>query len=472
MDERSPLIRQFVARGRDRAKYARWQEQIAATGYCTRPVRLTGRTIATDPGTGEQRLVYSSANEPDGCLYTACGTRRASRCQPCAYTYQWDAYHLVVAGLRGGKGVPATVKEHPTLLATFTAPSFGHVHSRRETDAGKPRTCRPHEHRQHRLCPHGRRTSCYRTHRNNDPKLGEPLCSDCFRYDEAVLWNALASQLWRWTPTYIARELARLTGIPVRRIPERVRVSFVKVAEPQQRGAIHFHAVIRLDAPPNDEDTPGRPSAEFSIERLTEAVRAAVPKVRAKSPRGPDGRVYVAKWGEQLDVQPLYAGPSPSAEAVAGYVAKYATKEPEGFEALNRRITCEGDIEVLSVREHIRRLVVTTWALGGQEEYAALNLRLWAHQLGFRGHWLTKSRRYSTTFAALRQARRDHHRQRGSFEHEVVEEQHGIEQVCEWVFVGAGYRNHADAWLADSARRSRQLGREVLQEERARSRAA
>jgi hypothetical protein len=32
-------------------------------------------------------------------------------------------------------------------------------------------------------------------------------------------------------------------------------------------------------------------------------------------------------------------------------------------------------------------------------------LRRWAHQLGFGGHWSSKSRRYSTTFTALRRAR-------------------------------------------------------------------
>lgn len=290
IDERSPLIRQFVARGRDPAQYARWQEQISATGYCTRPVRLAGRTTTTNLQTGEQQVVYTTGAEPDGCLYTACGTRRASRCQPCAHTYQWDAYHLVVAGLRGGKGVPDRVTQHPTLLATFTAPSFGHVHSRRETEARKPRTCRPVERGGLRVCPHGRKTACYRTHSKGDPTLGEPLCPDCFGYHEAILWNALASQLWRWTPTYISRELARLTGTPVRRIGNRVRVAFVKVAELQDRGAVHFHAIIRLDAPRTDrDDSPRPPPPEFTVELLAKAVRAAGPKVAAKSPSGARG---------------------------------------------------------------------------------------------------------------------------------------------------------------------------------------
>src|SRR3954471_2506450 len=50
----------------------------------------------------------------------------------------------------------------------------------------------------------------------------------------------------------------------------------------------------------------------------------------------------------------------------------------------------------------------TCWRLGGHPEYEPLRLRPWAHTLGYRGHILTKSRAYSTTYAALR-AERAHH---------------------------------------------------------------
>jgi hypothetical protein len=51
-------------------------------------------------------------------------------------------------------------------------------------------------------------------------------------------------------------------------------------------------------------------------------------------------------------------------------------------------------------------MISTAWELGGQECCDGLNLRRWAHMLGFRGHFLTKSHRYSSTFRALRTARR------------------------------------------------------------------
>ena len=57
-----------------------------------------------------------------------CGNRRARVCRPCSTIYKYDAYHLVASGLRGGKGVPATVASTPRLFVTLTAPSFGPVH--------------------------------------------------------------------------------------------------------------------------------------------------------------------------------------------------------------------------------------------------------------------------------------------------------------------------------------------------------
>src|SRR4029434_1200696 len=111
--------------------YDRWAEQVVATGYCAHPIRLAGWVEHAHRDTRELRQVYSTEGEPDGTLLKACGTRRASRCPSCAAVYQADAYQLTAAGLQGGKGVPETIAEHPRLFVTFTAPSFGLVHSRR-----------------------------------------------------------------------------------------------------------------------------------------------------------------------------------------------------------------------------------------------------------------------------------------------------------------------------------------------------
>ncbi|SBW17016.1 hypothetical protein FDG2_0030 [Candidatus Protofrankia californiensis] len=43
------------------------------------------------------------------------------------------------------------------------------------------------------------------------------------------------------------RRMARMEGISERACRTAVRISYVKVAEGQARGAVHFHALLRLD---------------------------------------------------------------------------------------------------------------------------------------------------------------------------------------------------------------------------------
>ena len=95
---------------------------------CSRPVRLVGSTAVVDRRTGEVRHEYSSVQELDGVTYVKCGNRRAEVCPSCSREYKGDAWHLLLCGLAGGKGIPASVAEHPCTFGTFTAPSFGPVH--------------------------------------------------------------------------------------------------------------------------------------------------------------------------------------------------------------------------------------------------------------------------------------------------------------------------------------------------------
>ncbi len=53
-------------------------------------------------------------------------------------------------------------------------------------------------------------------------------------------------------------------------------------------------------------------------------------------------------------------------------------------------------------------MITTAWQLGGTRH--ARRCRAWAHMLGYGGHFLTKSCRYSVTFGQLRATRTDHRR--------------------------------------------------------------
>jgi hypothetical protein len=457
--------------------YQRWAELVAQAGYCHHPIRLQGRVAQADRTTGEVRQVYSTEREPDGVLLKACGTRRESRCPSCAAVYRADAFQLLAAGLRGGKGVPDSISEHPRLFVTFTAPSFGRVHTRK----AQGRLVLPcHPHRQGQTCPHGQRAGCWHRHDQDDPRLGEPLCPACYDAEAQVLWNALAPELWRRTTITLQRALARLVGLSEGELRRLVRVSYAKVAEFQRRGALHFHAVIRLDAATQCR-FPGclAPAPEaFTAQLLEQALRQAVASIRVPCPPlGGDGPARYARWGEQLDVRNLTKGDDQaeelSAEQVAGYIAKYATKATESFgSGLDRRLT-EGDLGHLDdLSAHVAELVRAAWELGGRPELDGLRLRAWAHMLGFRGHWSTKSRRYSTTMTALRRARVAHAKRRRARDGVPLdawgrpEDDQAVIVVASWVYVGAGYETEGERWLALSAaaraREQRQVAREEL----------
>jgi hypothetical protein len=458
------------------AGYDRWMELVAQAGYCHHPIRLAGRVEQADRQTGEVRPVYDSEREPDRVLLKACGTRRESRCPSCAATYRADAYQLLAAGLKGGKGVPESVGGHPRLFVTFTAPSFGKVHTRK----AQGRLVLPcHPYRQGARCPHGNRDGCWHRHAEDDPRLGEPLCPSCYDAEAQVLWNALAPELWRRTTIAIHRALGRLAGLQEVELRRLVRVSYAKVAEFQRRGAIHFHAVIRLDAA-TDCRCPAclvPPPEGFTAAVLEEALKQAVPAVRVPCP-GEDGESWrYARWGDQLDVRNITRQDDDqarelSAEQVAGYIAKYATKATESFgTGLDRRLSAD-DLEHLDgLPAHVAELVRACWALGGRPELDGLRLRAWAHMLGFGGHWSTKSRRYSTTMTALRRARVAFAKRRRARDGipldawDRPEDDQAVIVVASWVYVGAGYQTEGERWLALSAAARAREHRRIAWEE-------
>ena len=89
------------------------------------------------------------------------------------------------------------------------------------------------------------------------------MCSECLDYEGQVVWNAMAPALWHRTWTYFSRELATVMGMTHAKLLGLVKPKMVKVAEYQRRGAVHFHAIIRLDAAPHADD----PQAVAQIRR-------------------------------------------------------------------------------------------------------------------------------------------------------------------------------------------------------------
>jgi len=431
----------LIARLHD-SQYARWAAQIRRTGGCRQPIHLRGMVEHYDRATGQLLHRYSTHLEPDGVLRVPCKPRRASRCPSCAETYRADTFHLVRAGLIGGKGVPETVAAHPCLFVTLTAPSFGVVHARREKN-GTVLPCHPR--RNAAACPHGRVLSCTARHGADEACLGEPLCPDCYDYTGSVLFNALDPELWRRFTLALRRHLAKLGGLTQREMRDQLVVSFAKVAEYQRRGVVHFHAVIRLDGP---DGPTSAPPTWATADMLARAVRHAASAVTVTPPALDREPARILRWGNQLDTRPITMDGELTEQAVAAYIAKYATKAAECVGTLDRRINPIEDLAALPIRGHARRLIAECLRLGSFEELADLRLVQWAHMLGFRGHFSTKSRRYSTTLGALRAARTAHMRaeQIGTGRLPLFDED-TVLVIAHWQYAGRGL-SAGDAILA------------------------
>lgn len=361
----------------------RFSEALARVGNCARPIALVGHADTIDTATGEVVSSYSSDDAPLGVHWVPCGNRRAAVCPACARTYASDTFQLIRAGVVGGKTVPESVADNPLVFATLTAPSFGKVHG--ETDSGEP---------------------------------GSAVDPGTYDYRTQVIWQWWSPELWRRFTIALRRQLAHLLGVTDSGLRKIATVQYAKVAEVQRRGAIHFHALIRVDGPRSVEGfgaAPAAVTATVLAKAVKHAVRATVFDAPAPAVEDPVRRL---RFGRQLDVRIVAAhrrthapdgGLAP--EQVAGYLAKYAGKASQDT-------THDGP------QQHYRRLreVATYYAdlakkraqlarfrgevEPGQEADPYERLYRWVDSLGFRGHFSTKSRKYSITLGALRRARR------------------------------------------------------------------
>jgi hypothetical protein len=296
------------------------------------------------------------------------------------------------------------------------------------------------------------------------------------------VFNAFAPELWRRTLVRLDRLLTRLCK--GRQIdPKTVRVSYGKVCEMQRRAVVHFHAIFRLDGvDPDDKDAVVPAPAGIGLADLLDALAAAATGTSFTTPEHPTRPGWAMAWGEQLDLRPVRV-PSDreiNDQMVAGYLAKYATKSTEITGHVSGRITRANLAQYADpAGDHIERLIHACWTLGGYDHRYPLSqqddrpyggLRRWAHMLGFGGHFLTKSRRYSVTFTVLRQARVIWQRS----QHQDLVDEHDQQTVVlmtELAYVGTGWHTTGDAILANTSAAMAREQQRVAREEMA-SRAA
>ncbi|MBS4730128.1 hypothetical protein MSM1_17930 [Mycobacterium sp. SM1] len=313
---------------------------------------------------------------------------------------------------------------------------------------------------------------CGAVHDAADARVGEPLCGQCYDYGAQVLFTWWAPELWRRFTIALRRQVAaaiRDAGGDA----NLVRVSFVKVVEFQRRAVPHFHAVIRLDGPPADDGQPTPPPAVgIDAGRLAALVHQVAAQVSVAVP-APNATTVTVRFGAQTDAQPITStsvsggtvsaapgsddrggggasGAGRSPRRAAGYLAKYVCKSVAEFGLAAQRMSPLA-IDTLDVREHIRVILSTLRDLAGLPGYEPM-LR-WLHTLGYRGHVTSKSRRFSTTMAALRARRAAWHQQHtGTAElaRPCSDDPEG-NRVIVWRLRHVGYGSDGDRMLAVSA---------------------
>jgi hypothetical protein len=245
--------------------------------------------------------------------------------------------------------------------------------------------------------------------------------------------------------------------------------------------------LIRLDGP---GDNYPAPTLSVTAEQLGEAIQSAAAATSlVTDPYQYDGPVCRLHFGEQIDIRPVHGTANREASAgpmhpqmVAAYIAKYATKAADDFGLTPDRMDPAADLAALPVSDHVRRLLVTALMIGsaaagtvqllgddadalGDDDIDStavieaaqtwLPIIRWLHMLGFRGHFNTKSRRYSITLGRLRAERRSwrrrHEPNRWPTETNDDQDETTLVIVRDWAFHGIGWLTAGDAALAASA---------------------
>jgi hypothetical protein len=304
--------------------------------------------------------------------------------------------------------------------------------------------------------------------------VGAPLCPECYDIDTAAIWQWHAPELWRRFTIALRRRLAQALGVTASTLGEHLRLEYAKVAEFQARGLVHFHALVRIDGPHG----PGTPSP-IPATALADVVRQAAATVRCTAPAvDGDDVARVLRFGAQTDVRIVrersVVDGDVTAEQVAAYLAKYSTKS--------------AGVDPTRPRPHLAALTEACQSLAAraladcrfgcneragdrhpglcgdcaENPYALLGH--WSSMLGFRGHFSTKSRRYSVTLGALRRARRrfqrlaaDAHRNGRTLNTRDLEARLMADDdettlvVGSWTYEGTGWPRAGDKALADAA---------------------
>lgn len=272
--ERQEAMR-AAARGRLAAHRATAAGRVTAKrpasggGLCGCGVRLRVVPAKRGDAGGCERPVWLVCPECGAKRSKRCRTLDAGKCAPCAHVKRGDLARIGRSGVREGSA---------SFMVTLTAPGGDVLPWDRS------------------VCTHAEGVRC----------SGARGCR--VDADAAAVWHGMLGRRWSWLITYLRRRLG-------------VDVQYMRTYEAQRRGALHVHALVRVDG-------------ACTVERL-QAVLAEVG----------------SRWafGEQIDVQALRTDDPGQCARAAGYVAKYVTKAAGAVGSV-RMIDADGVVRVGRLR--------------------------------------------------------------------------------------------------------------------------
>jgi len=285
------------------------------------------------------------------------------------------------------------------------------------------------------------------------------------------VWQWWAPELWRRFTITLRRVLAQILGMSTHRLARIATVQFAKVAEYQLRGLVHFHALVRVDGKATDDDGSHAPApAGITAALLSSAIETAAASVWFDAPPLFGGDLARRlRFGAQVDARPVrnaHRTDDPEkqleAEQVAGYLAKYATKSAtDSTDAASPHLHRLRSTIAQTVARHQTEAAAAEAPMA-EHPYALLGK--WAHMLGFRGHFSSKSRRYSVTLGRLRRARVRFQRRLATAAREgrtfdardrddllEDEDTETTLVIGHWTYAGSGWDTDGDAELAKAA---------------------
>ena len=389
------------------------ERQHTATGCCSHPIRLRGRIDAIDLATGELRPVYDTAAEPGGVLLTACGNRRETVCP------------RLLGGLQARR--PPARPRRPVRRQGHPRDDRGasvrvrHPHrplvrpGPRPPDARQDRPALPTPPRRatQRRCPHGRDISCPRRHADTIPGSDGRCAATATTTPPPSCSTPTRGTCGAGSPPTCPATSPASPGSPSSRSATSCAIRYVKVAEYQARGVVHFHAIIRLDAPGDTASHPARSSPP----RCCATPSPRPPPPSPSPPPPPRPPAITLRFGAQTDARPVRHGPDlpGTGHALSGPGRRQLHRQVRHQSPRRPRhprpaAPLPADLDACAAPRHYQQMITTAWKLGGGSQPRPTRLCKWAHMLGYGGHFLTKSRRYSVTFGQLRRARTEHRR--------------------------------------------------------------